>query len=379
MSGGAQMSTFGREADEEWERQRQAKVVPFRNGQAGQPHINQSQLVSECASEIMLQPVEWLWQGRIAKGKHTCIAGEPGSGKSQLSMFITATVTMGGLWPCGEGRAKLGSVVVLSAEDGPADTILPRLHAAGADCGRVQIIKAVKEGEHRRGFNLQRDLLLLEKECDRLGDVSLIIMDPVSSYLGKTDSHKNAEVRSVLEPIGEFADRLGIAVLSITHFSKSGAGSATKALHRFIGSIAFVGAPRVALAVIEEDGRYLLLHAKNNLSAPPAGLAYKVQSHVLEPSMIETSRVVFDGAHVAVSADEAIQKDRGWKSPERDSAAEFLQELLSKGPMKQVDVEDAVEGSFHSWRTIRRAAEQLGVTKKKDGMAGGWVWRLPTS
>jgi hypothetical protein len=147
-----------------------------------------------------------------------------------------------------------------------AQQTLSRRGAAGADLGSVQIIKSVKDGEDRRTFNLQRDLLLLEKECERIGDVSLVIMDPVSSYLGKTDSHKNAEVRGVLEPIGEFADRLNIAVLSITHFSKSGAGSATKALHRFIGSIAFVGAPRIALAVIEEDGRYLLLHANPPIS-----------------------------------------------------------------------------------------------------------------
>jgi hypothetical protein len=294
-------------------------------------------------------------------------------------MLITATITMGGLWPCGEGRAPQGSVIILSAEDGPADTIVPRLHAAGADCGRVQIINAVREGEDRRGFNLQRDLLLLEKECDRLGDVSLINMDPVSSYLGDTDSHKNAEVRRVLEPIGEFADRLGIAVVSVTHFSKAGAGSTTKALHRFIGSIAFVGAPRIALAVIEEDGRYLLLHAKNNLSAPPAGLAYKVQSHVLEPSMIETSRVVFEGGHVAISADEAINAKRGRDAPERDDAEEFLKGLLANGCLNQSVIEEAADRHFHAWRTVRRAAKELGVIKEKEKgkMDGGWLWSLP--
>jgi hypothetical protein len=378
------MSTFGRESDEEFYRRleadlaAQANVIPFRNGKAGQPQTKQSELVTECASEVLLQPVKWIWDGRIAKGKHTCIAGEPGTGKSQLSMFITAQVTMGGLWPCGEGRAPQGSVVILSAEDGAADTIVPRLHAAGADCGRVQIIRAVKEGEDRRGFNLQRDLVLLERECERLGDTSLIIMDPVSSYLGKTDSHKNAEVRSVLEPIGEFADRLGIAVLSVTHFSKSGAGSATKALHRFIGSIAFVGAPRIALAVIEEDGRYLLLHAKNNLHAPPAGLAYKVQSHVLEPSMIETSRIVFEGGHVAISADDAINAKRGRDAPERDAAEDFLKQLLAKGPVRQTEVKDAaVNGYGYSWATVRVAADKLGVQPKKEGMAGGWWWKLP--
>ena len=155
-------------------------------------------------------------------------------------MFIAATITMGGQWPCGEGQSPKGSVVILSAEDGIADTIKPRLRAVGADEGSVHIIKAVTEGGDRRSFNLQRDLLLLEALVDRIKDVLLVIIDPVSSYLGETDSHKNADVRGVLEPLGEFAERKGVAVLSVTHFSKAGANTSTKALHRFIGSIAFV-------------------------------------------------------------------------------------------------------------------------------------------
>src|SRR3954453_12046732 len=97
-------------------------------------------LVSVCASEIEIEPVEWLWPGRLALGKHTCAAGEPGASKSQLTMHIAAIVSTAGVWPCGEGNSAHGSVIILSAEDGAADTIIPRLHAAGADLGRVHIV-----------------------------------------------------------------------------------------------------------------------------------------------------------------------------------------------------------------------------------------------
>ena len=265
-------------------------------------------LVCRCASEIAMEPVEWLWPGRIALGKHTCIAGEPGTGKSQLTMAIIATISTGGQWPCDEGRAPQGSVIVLSAEDGAADTIVPRLHAAGADLGRVQIVSAVREreGKGRRAFSLQADLTLLEREIERIGDVALVVIDPVSSYLGKTDSHKNAEVRGVLEPIGEMAERLRVAILSVTHFSKSGSGTSTKALHRFIGSIAFVGAPRIALAVIEDAGndRRLLLHAKNNLAPSPLGLAYRIKEKIVGEAgrTVTAPYVVWDQEHVACGA-----------------------------------------------------------------------------
>jgi putative DNA primase/helicase len=293
-------------------------------------------------------------------------------------MSIAATITTGGAWPCGEGKSPQGSVIILSAEDGAADTIVPRLHAAEADCGCVQIIQSVMDRDERRSFNLQRDLALLEAECNRLGDVLLIIIDPISSYLGKTDSHKNAEVRGVLEPIGEFAERMKVAVLSITHFSKGNVGSATKALHRFIGSIAFVGAPRIALAVLEEEGRRLLLHAKNNLAPPSRGLAYGIQEKMVGQG-IASSRVVWEGEHVDISADQAMQQDRGRPAPDRDDAVEFLRELLANGPMNQVDVKDAAEGHLHAWATVRRAANNLGIKPKKAGMDGGWLWSLPTS
>jgi twinkle protein len=117
---------------------------------------NGSILISRRASEIEPERVEWLWPGRIARGKITCIAGEPGTGKSQLSIATAAAISTEGNWPCGEGSAPFGSVIILSAEDGAADTIVPRLIAAGADRERVHIISAMgdKNGKGRRGFNL---------------------------------------------------------------------------------------------------------------------------------------------------------------------------------------------------------------------------------
>jgi putative DNA primase/helicase len=159
-------------------------------------------LISRRASEITPRDIDFLWDGRLARGKHTCVAGEPGAGKSQLSIAIIAAITTGGEWPCGEGHAPRGNVIILNAEDDVDDTIVPRLKAAGADPYRVHIVNAVtaKGGKGQTIFNLQADLDLLEKKIDEIGEVALVNIDPVSSYMGKTDSHKNSEVRGVLSP-----------------------------------------------------------------------------------------------------------------------------------------------------------------------------------
>ena len=180
-------------------------------------------LISRKASIITPEKVDWLWPGRLARGKQTCFAGEPGTGKSQLSISIIAAITTGGDWPCGEGRAPIGNAIILSAEDGAADTIVPRLMAAGADLDRVHIISAVRNpgrGDNRT-FNLQTDIELLERKIAEIGEVGIVNIDPVSSYLGKIDSHKNSEVRSVLEPLSEMADRTRVAILSVTIFPRA--------------------------------------------------------------------------------------------------------------------------------------------------------------
>jgi KaiC/GvpD/RAD55 family RecA-like ATPase len=369
------------------------QVVPSFNGhnsdamgqtRNGRPE-SRCALISRCAADIVPKQIDFLWPGRIAKGKHTAIAGEPGDGKSQLSVFVAATISTGGQWPCDEGRAPVGNVIILNAEDGADDTVVPRLIAAGADRKRVHIVSAVRQedGKGRRAFNLQADLALLEKKIAEIGDVALVIIDPISSYMGKTDSHKNAEVRGALEPLSEMAERIKVAILSIKHLSKTGTGHNRKALHRFIGSIAFVGAPRAAFAVIEDadnEGRMLLLHAKNNMAGKPQGLAYRMVQRIVgkEGEGIVASYNAFDSTPVTVSADEALQaSDGGGDRAAVSEAEEFLRDKLSAGPVPAKEAEEEARALMIMPRTLRRARKKLGVISEKAGLKEGWTWRLP--
>jgi hypothetical protein len=345
------------------------------------------ELLSRNAANITPEKVEWIWPGRLACGKHTCIAGEPGTGKSQLSIAIVSAITTGGEWPCGEGRSPIiGNAIILSAEDGAADTVVPRLMAAGADLDRVHIVSAVggTDGSGRRAFSLQTDIELLESKIAEIGDVALVIIDPVSSYLGRTDSHKNSEVRGLLEPLSDMAERSRVAVLSITHFNKIGAGNTTKALHRFVGSIAFTGAPRTAFAVIEDaenEGRHFFLHAKNNLAPPQQGLAFRLEQTIVADGIV-ASRVAWETEPVTMTASQALAAEAaGVHGSTGRQAEELLRELLAGGPVPQTAVKEAAEGNGVAWATMRRAKDRLGVkaTRQSRGTsgAGQWIWNLP--
>ena len=337
------------------------------------------QLVIRRASDIEPQPVKWLWPGRIAIGKVTIIAGEPGLGKSQLTCSVAAAVTSGGAWPCDEGQALQGTVIILSAEDDAADTIRPRLDAAGAAAASVLIISSVQQadGGGRRSFNLQADLAALEQAIVDTPDALLVIIDPISSYLGKVDSHKNAELRAVLEPLGEMAARLGVAVLVITHFSKSGSGSAN---NRFIGSIAFVAAARAAYIVVRdpEDGeRRLFLPTKNNVGPEGNGLAFRVGLKGIGGDIF-APMILWEGA-VTTTAEEALATKTGksGSAPERENAEAFLRTILEHGPVPSRRVQSEAREAGVAWATVRRAKEFLGVIVSKKALDGGWTWELP--
>lgn len=322
------------------------------------------------------------------------IAGHPGLGKSQTAVYIAAAVSNGGAWP-DDGNAEMGNVVILSAEDGAEDTIVPRLMAAGADLNHVFVIDAVQiehDGKQvRRTFNLGADLAKLEGMTADIGGASLIIIDPISSYMGgKVDSYNNTKVRAVLEPVCKLAERLKAAVVAVTHFSKAAGG---KTILRFLDSIGFIAAARAGWAVVEEagednkpTGRNLFLRAKGNLSADPGGLAYRVESALVpknikgdQPSLsIETSRIVWDGA-VSVTADEAMAEPSGSKGMDGplEEAAGFLIEMLSANPRLVTELKKEAADAGHSWVTVKRAKGKLGIMSKKEGFEAGWHWELP--
>jgi hypothetical protein len=137
-------------------------------------------------SEIEPERIGWLWPGIIARGKITGLVGYPGLGKSQVAIDVASTVSTGRLWPDGAANGNAGDVIILAAEDDAADTLVPRLIAAGANLTNVHVVKAVKGDDGvERPFNLAVDLDRLENEYD-LRRVRLLVVDPVSAYLVPT-------------------------------------------------------------------------------------------------------------------------------------------------------------------------------------------------
>jgi hypothetical protein len=341
-------------------------------------------LITRRLSDIEPKPVSWLWPGRIARGKVSIIAGNPGLGKSQVTASLAAIVTTGGRWPVDRSQCIPGDVVILSAEDDPADTLRPRLEAAGANLHRVHVLDAVilgytGEGQRQnRTFSLQNDLEGLSAKLAELGDVAAVVIDPITAYLGDVDSHRNAEVRALLAPLSELAAVHGTAIIGISHLNKS---AGTEALMRVTGSLAFVAAARAAYLVAEDPenpARRFFLPMKNNIGPDSEGLAFRIESATVQSSAgpLQTSLVVWDSDPVTTTADEVMRTQAPEHSSALREAEEWLQETLSE-PASAAEIARMAADAGISRKTLRRASESLKIVKEKSGMKAGWVWSLP--
>jgi hypothetical protein len=301
------------------------------------------------------EAVNWLWNDRIPIGKLTQLAGDPGVGKSFLSLKIASAISRGEALPGSKKPQSPSRSLILSIEDGYADTMRPRVDAMGGDPSKIVVPK--------RGFipstmSIER----LERWVKRIGP-ALVIFDPIISFTGKADTTKASEVRAFLSPLMVLAETYSFACIIIIHLNKQ-AGS--KAIYRGNGSIDFAAACRSAFLVAEDPEqpeRRVLAHVKNSLKARQPSLTYYL-----------TEKDGFRwGEEVSMTADDLLApgETRNREARQLEAAKGFLAEVL---PMASEELFSQGDTRGISKRTLFRAKEEMGIKAKKAGLTGGWIW-----
>jgi putative DNA primase/helicase len=236
------------------------------------------------ASDVKPKKIGGLWGDRFYRGKVGLIAGDPGLGKSQIAAYIAATVSTGGDWPFDEGSAHRGDVLYITAEDGAAGTIRPRLEAAGANLDRVYIIERVVDQFEERPFSLIADLTLLDQTLTALRKPRVVIVDPVNACLSSIygrpfNPNSVSQVRALICRLEAVAARHRVAIIGVTHFTKA----KNTALFRVTGSFAFVAAARSVFTVTRKQSDWdtrVLAPEKNNLAADGNAVGFRIKQRL---------------------------------------------------------------------------------------------------
>lgn len=327
-----------------------------------------------CLKDVEAEEVDWLWGERIPKGNLTMIDGDPGKGKSWLSLGIACAVTRGLPLPGDEARSAQivpAKVLLLPAEDSLANTIRPRLEGMEADLSRVNILKGVRDanGEEKH-LSFSRDLAAVDAALSE-GGYALVVVDPLNAYLGDVDTHKDAALRTVLSPLVKLAERHRVAVIGIRHLTKS---QRDHAIYRGQGSIGYIGAARAAHLVgvnPNNSEERIILCIKNNLAQVPPPIGFAIRGGEFFWCGV---REVDADAILAPSG----QSGNGQYA--LDDAVVFLTEALTEGGRGVAELQEEAEANGISKRTLGRAKQKLGIKARKQkgfGADGGWMWALP--
>ena len=344
-------------------------------------YIADKELIVLKASEVQHEPMQWLWKGWLALGKLHILAGAPGAGKTTIAMDVAATITAGKNWP-DETSPITGEVLIWSSEDSYADTLGPRLDAAGANLDKVHYATEIKEGENKIYFDPAKDLSLLESAARNMKNLKLIIIDPIVSAMSG-DGHKNNEVRKCLQPIVDIAEKLGVAILGITHFSKGTQGR--DPAERVNGSVAFTGVARFVWVVVkgkdkEGEEKRVLSIAKTNFSAGDGGFAYLIEEVELSNhSDILTTRVNWNGTLDGEAFDIVQSVERVDKKGSLMEAEEFIEDILQNGSMASKEFYECAASEGFKRRTIERALKSLetrGVNVETFKEGDSWYKKL---
>lgn len=331
-------------------------------------------------SAVRPRAVEWIRPQRWARGKLGLVVGDPGFGKSCVILDAAARISTGAEWPEG-GRAPHGITVILTAEDGLDDTVVPRLTAMGANLDNIVALTAIRQGGRERMFTLALDLPHLETVV-RQRRPQAVFVDPLSAYLGRdVDSHVDADIRGLLGPLTKLAADCDAAIIAVMHLNKS----QMKALYRVSGSIGFVAAARSVFAVVPDPeaddplapgARRFFAPVKMNLAPKPAALAFTLVGRG------SAARVVWEGAVSLVDVEAALQGLDADERAERRAADAWLRGLLEDagGSLESNAIREHATAAGFAWRTIQRAQQRLGVRAERKGGFGPdgyWVQSLP--
>ena len=348
------------------------------------------------ASDLVPENIRWIWDGRLATGKLCLFQGEPDQGKSQVTISIASIISIGGTFPDG-AMAESGSVLFITAEDSATDTIVPRLMSAGANTEKIFILQWVLEKNGKKvSFNFETHIPELKRTVAKMPGLKLIVVDPISAFMGKIDSNSNSEVRGLLKELMTMAEEVGCAVILISHNNKN---SGQRALTRAIGSVAWGAAVRMGFIFGEAPGEegeekkeddekvHAMAHSKKNLSKQKDTLLYRIISDVITAKNgdeIYTSKVVWTGASEHTAQEIMDYRDEKTKKVGRPSdkfteCVSLVRELTADRPvisptdLNKLWEELRFQGDFKD-AMVKKAQKSLGYKSIVDkGRDVSWI------
>lgn len=337
------------------------------------------------ASRRVKKHTQWLWPGYLTLNTLIHGAGKSAEGKSPVTLSLAATVTRGDKWPDGSVNT-LGprSVVLMASEDDWDSVIIPRLELYGANLEMIFEAQSVyRKGEQSTNVlaSLNKDIALLSRRIEERGDVSLVIIDPITNYLEGLSMNKEQEMRGVLMPLADLAQRLNVCVLTVGHLNKRGKDAATL-FDQVMGAAAFIGVARQTLfftADPDDDNKFAHIMGLGRKTNFPA-MKYKTKSTQVEWDGLASDvvSVEWTGSSHADMEEAAVNPQKASDKSAAKEVRTFLKAFLRDGAKTTRVIEEAMKEAGIEISNWQRAAKKVATHTKTKGKDSHTEWFLPT-
>lgn len=319
-------------------------------------------------ADVAAKVVPWLWRDHIPLGRATFLGGDPGSAKTYYCLYLASRLSRGLSWPDGSPSPGPAKTLYLTVEDDLADTIRPRFDALGGDSSMIAVYNADKSSH--LNLNTPEGIKRLDEDVARIGDVRLVVVDPILDFSGDVKSNATEEVRAMLTPLIQVAARHNFALLLVGHLNKA---QALSAIYRVSGTTGgWLGKCRAAFMLFRDPDDKILRHViplKANLARKdPAQIEFRITDGQLD-------------IHVSaeeVDADEMLNPQHGPSPREREEATRWLNDYFAdRLEVPATEVEAAARAKGISLATLRRAKPAAGIISRKRSESGGkgvWAW-----
>ena len=314
------------------------------------------------ASEVEPKEVQWLWYPYIPFGKVTLLQGDPGDGKSKLMLSIAAILSRGDKLPFTDEEERNEPMVIIyqTTEDDADDTVVPRFNSAG---GNGENLIFIKEDKKNLSFGDERIA-----EAIKEYNAKLLILDPMSSYIGEDCSMNNAnETRAEFNHLIAVAKETGCAIVIIAHMNKM---RDSNPLYRTNGSIDIAGAVRSILAVTqtpnkENPAERYMVQVKSNLAPMGSAISFEVAEKGV--NFIEELELTAEEAFTAIAPKMGRPNER------EEEAIAFMKDMLSHGRMLATECEERLKDAGFKKTTSKKAKKKAGIRSEKEGFFWYWV------
>lgn len=305
---------------------------------------------------------QWVVPGMIPRGAITMIDGDPGVGKSYFLQWVCIHLCGGKHLPWDNTHKRLRKLKIAYFDTENAMGVVTR---SRLEDNGMTAFENYYQIEEPFAIDDEEAVEAIEEQLIKKHGIDVIIIDPITAYLGATDTNNAKEVKAAFMRINKLAMDHNVAIIIVRHLNKNRSAGA---LNAGSGSVAFGGTVRMLMTIgwhKTEPNVRVVGCTKTNIAVRFGSLGYSIEPLPDDMGRENRSELIYEG-RVDLTSEEILTTTNAKDNdlvPAKELIKEFMEDngvpyhkLLAQGDKRSI-----------SEKSINRASRELDLKKVSRG------------